>query len=234
MRDFQNLGHNATLVIGDFTAMIGDPTGRNKTRPQLDMNTTKIYSETYIKQATKVLDVKKLRVVYNSDWLSKLSFSKLINLCGKFTLAQFLERDDFSKRYKNGMPISLHELMYPLAQAYDSVVLRSDVEIGGTDQKFNLLLGRELQKEYEMDKQIAIMLPILEGTDGKMKMSKSYDNYIAFNEKPNDMYGKIMSIPDGLMFKYYSLVSNVNLKEIEDLKIMLDSGKISLRDLKES
>lgn len=232
MRDFQNLGHNATLVIGDFTAMIGDPTGRNKTRPQLDMNTTKIYAETYIKQATKVLDVKKLRVVYNSDWLSKLSFSKLINLCGKFTLAQFLERDDFSKRYKNGMPISLHELMYPLAQAYDSVVLRSDVEIGGTDQKFNLLLGRELQKEYEMDKQIAIMLPILEGTDGKMKMSKSYDNYIAFNEKPNDMYGKLMSIPDGLMFKYYSLVSNVNLKEIEDLKIMLDSGKISLRDLK--
>ena len=232
MRDFQNLGHNATLVIGDFTAMIGDPTGRNKTRPQLDMNTTKIYAETYIKQATKVLDVKKLRVVYNSDWLSKLSFSKLINLCGKFTLAQFLERDDFSKRYKNGMPISLHELMYPLAQAYDSVVLRSDVEIGGTDQKFNLLLGRELQKEYDMDKQIAIMLPILEGTDGKMKMSKSYDNYIAFNEKPNDMYGKIMSIPDGLMFKYYSLVSNVNLKEIEDLKIMLDSGKISLRDLK--
>ena len=232
MRDFQNLGHNATLVIGDFTAMIGDPTGRNKTRPQLDKNTTRIYAETYIKQATKVLDVKKLRVVYNSDWLSKLSFSKLINLCGKFTLAQFLERDDFSKRYKNGMPISLHELMYPLAQAYDSVVLRSDVEIGGTDQKFNLLLGRELQKEYEMDKQIAIMLPILEGTDGKMKMSKSYDNYIAFNEKPNDMYGKIMSIPDGLMFKYYSLVSNVNLKEIEDLKIMLDSGKISLRDLK--
>ena len=232
MRDFQNLGHNATLVIGDFTAMIGDPTGRNKTRPQLEMNTTKIYAETYIKQATKVLDIKKLRVVYNSDWLSKLSFSKLINLCGKFTLAQFLERDDFSKRYKNGMPISLHELMYPLAQAYDSVVLRSDVEIGGTDQKFNLLLGRELQKEYEMDKQIAIMLPILEGTDGKMKMSKSYDNYIAFNEKPNDMYGKIMSIPDDLMFKYYSLVSNVNLKEIEDLKIMLDSGKISLRDLK--
>tara|TARA_B100000941_G_scaffold159965_1_gene113773 strand:+ start:38843 stop:40048 length:1206 start_codon:yes stop_codon:yes gene_type:complete len=232
MRDFQNLGHNATLVIGDFTAMIGDPTGRNKTRPQLDMNTTKIYAETYIKQAAKVLDIKKLRVVYNSDWLSKLSFSKLINLCGKFTLAQFLERDDFSNRYKSGMPISLHELMYPLAQAYDSVVLRSDVEIGGTDQKFNLLLGRELQKEYEMDKQIAIMLPILEGTDGKMKMSKSYDNYIAFNEKPNDMYGKIMSIPDDLMFKYYRLVSNVNLKEIEDLKIMLDSDKISLRDLK--
>ena len=232
MRDFQNLGHNATLVIGDFTAMIGDPTGRNKTRPQLDINTTKIYAETYIKQAAKVLDLKKLRVVYNSEWLSKLSFSKLINLCGKFTLAQFLERDDFSKRYKSGMPISIHELMYPLAQAYDSVVLRSDVEIGGTDQKFNLLLGRELQKEYKMDKQIAVMLPILEGTDGKMKMSKSYDNYIAFNEKPNDMYGKILSIPDDLMFKYYNLVSNVNLKEIEDLKIMLDSDKISFRDLK--
>ena len=232
MRDFQNLGHNATLVIGDFTAMIGDPTGRNKTRPQLDLETTKINADTYIQQAAKILDVDKLRVVYNSSWLSKINFSQLISISGKFTIAQFLERDDFSKRYKSGVPISIHEFMYPLAQAYDSVVLRTDVEIGGTDQKFNLLLGRDLQKEYDMDRQVAIMLPILEGTDGKNKMSKSYDNYIAFNEKPNDMYGKIMSIPDSLMFKYYNLVSDVELKEIEDLKIMLDADKITFRDLK--
>ena len=232
MRDFQNLGHNATLVIGDFTAMIGDPTGRNKTRPQLDLETTKINADTYIQQAAKILDVDKLRVVYNSSWLSKINFSQLISISGKFTIAQFLERDDFSKRYKSGVPISIHEFMYPLAQAYDSVVLRTDVEIGGTDQKFNLLLGRDLQKEYDMDRQVAIMLPILEGTDGKNKMSKSYDNYIAFNEKPNDMYGKIMSIPDSLMFKYYNLVSDVELKEIEDLKIMLDADRITFRDLK--
>ena len=232
MRDFQNLGHNTTLVIGDFTAMIGDPTGRNKTRPQLDIETTKINANTYIEQAAKILDVDKLRVVYNYDWLSKLDFSKLINISGKFTIAQFLERDDFNKRYKSGVPISIHEFMYPLAQAYDSVVLRSDIEIGGTDQKFNLLLGRDLQKEYDMEPQVTIMLPILEGTDGKNKMSKSYDNYIAFNDIPNDMYGKVMSIPDELMFKYYNLVTNVELKEIEDYKIMLDTDKISFRDLK--
>ena len=232
LRDFQNLGHNVTLVIGDFTAMIGDPTGRNKTRPQLDMNTAKDNADTYIEQASKILYIDKLRVVYNSEWLSKLDFFKLINIAGKFTIAQFLERDDFNKRYKTGVPISIHEFMYPLAQAYDSVVLRSDIEIGGTDQKFNLLLGRDLQKEYEMEPQITIMLPILEGTDGKNKMSKSYNNYIAFNDTPNDMYGKIMSIPDELMFKYYNLITNVELKEIEDYKIMLNTDKISFRDLK--
>ena len=232
MKDFQDLGHNVTLVIGDFTAMIGDPTGRNKTRPQLDVETTKVNADTYIQQAAKILDIDKLRVVYNYDWLSKLNFSKLINIAGKFTIAQFLERDDFSKRYKSGIPISIHEFMYPLAQAYDSVVLRADVEIGGTDQKFNLLLGRDLQKEYDMDPQVTIMLPILEGTDGKNKMSKSYDNYIAFNDSPNDMYGKIMSIPDELMFKYYDLVTNIGLKEIEDYKIMLKTNKINYRDLK--
>tara|TARA_Y100001970_G_scaffold124890_1_gene154625 strand:+ start:14095 stop:15300 length:1206 start_codon:yes stop_codon:yes gene_type:complete len=232
MKDFQDLGHNVTLVIGDFTAMIGDPTGRNKTRPQLDVKTTKINADTYIKQAAKILDIDKLRVVYNYDWLSKLNFSKLINIAGKFTIAQFLERDDFSKRYKSGNPISIHEFMYPLAQAYDSVVLRADIEIGGTDQKFNLLLGRDLQKEYAMDPQVTIMLPILEGTDGKNKMSKSYDNYIAFNDTPNDMYGKIMSISDDLMFKYYNLVTSIGLKEIEDYKLMLKTDKINYRDLK--
>ncbi|MBI45752.1 MAG: tyrosine--tRNA ligase [Candidatus Marinimicrobia bacterium] len=232
MKDFQDLGHNVTLVIGDFTAMIGDPTGRNKTRPQLDMKTAKINADTYIKQASKILDVKKLRVVYNSEWLSKLNFSKIINISGKFTIAQFLDRDDFSKRYKSGVPISIHEFMYPLAQGYDSVVLRSDIEIGGTDQKFNLLLGRDLQREYNLSPQIAIMLPILEGTDGKMKMSKSYDNYISFNDKPNDMYGKVMSIPDELLLRYYMLTTNIDLKEIEDYKLMLDSEKITYRDLK--
>ena len=232
LKDFQDLGHNVTLVIGDFTAMIGDPTGRNKTRPQIDIETTKINADTYIKQASKILDVKKIRVVYNSEWLSKLDFFKIINISGKFTIAQFLERDDFSKRYKSGIPISIHEFMYPLAQAYDSVVLRSDIEIGGTDQKFNLLLGRDLQKEYDLEPQVTIMLPILEGTDGKIKMSKSYDNYISFNDKPNDMYGKIMSIPDELVLRYYMLTTNVDLKEIEDYKLMLNSEKIGYRDLK--
>ena len=232
LRDFQDLGHNVTLVIGDFTAMIGDPTGRNKTRPQIDIKTIKINASTYIKQASKLLDIKKLRVVYNSEWLSKLNFIKLINIFSKFTIAQFLERDDFNKRYNNGIPISIHEFMYPLAQAYDSVFLRTDIEIGGTDQKFNLLLGRDLQKEYDIDPQVTLMLPILEGIDGVNKMSKSYDNYIAFNDNPNDMYGKVMSIPDELMFKYYSLVTNINLNDIEDYKIMLDSNKTSYRDLK--
>ena len=232
LRDFQDLGHNVTLVIGDFTAMIGDPTGRNKTRPQIDIKTIKINASTYIKQASKLLDIKKLRVVYNSEWLSKLNFIKLINIFSKFTIAQFLERDDFNKRYNNGIPISIHESMYPLAQAYDSVFLRTDIELGGTDQKFNLLLGRDLQKEYDIDPQVTLMLPILEGIDGVNKMSKSYDNYIAFNDNPNDMYGKVMSIPDDLMFKYYSLVTNINLNDIEDYKIMLDSNKTSYRDLK--
>ena len=232
LRDFQDLGHNVTLVIGDFTAMIGDPTGRNKTRPQIDLKTTKINADTYIDQASKILDIKKIRVVYNSEWLSKLDFLKIINISGKFTIAQFLERDDFSKRYKSGVPISIHEFMYPLAQAYDSVILRSDIEIGGTDQKFNLLLGRDLQKEYNLDPQVAIMTPILEGIDGIKKMSKSYDNYIAFNDKPNDMYGKVMSIPDEIMLRYYTLTTNVDLKDIQDYKLMLESEKISYRDLK--
>ena len=232
LRDFQGLDHNVTLVIGDFTAMIGDPTGRNKTRPQIDIKTIKVNASTYIKQASKLLDVKKLRVVYNSEWLSKLNFIKLVNIFSKFTIAQFLERDDFNKRYNNGIPISIHEFMYPLAQAYDSVFLRTDIELGGTDQKFNLLLGRDLQKEYDIDPQVTLMLPILEGIDGVNKMSKSYDNYIAFNDNPNDMYGKVMSIPDELMFKYYNLVTNINLNEIEDYKLMLDSNKTSYRDLK--
>ena len=232
LRDFQDLGHNAILVIGDFTAMIGDPTGRNKTRPQISLEETKLNAQTYLEQAAKILDIKKLKIVYNSDWLNKLDFSKIIELNSKFTVAQFIERDDFSKRYKNGEPISLHEFMYPLAQAYDSVILRADIELGGTDQKFNLLLGRSMQKEYDLKQQVIITLPLLEGLDGKNKMSKSYDNYIAFNDSEIDMYGKTMSIPDSLIFKYFKLVTNVSMKEIKDLELMINAEKLSYRDLK--
>jgi len=232
LRDFQDLGHNAILVIGDFTAMIGDPTGRNKTRPQIDIKDTKINAKTYIKQASKILDIDKLKIIYNSEWLSSLDFIKIVKLCSNFTVAQFLERDDFNKRYKGNVPISIHEFMYPLAQAYDSVMLRSDIELGGTDQKFNLLLGRALQKQHEMSQQITISLPLIEGTDGVHKMSKSYDNYIAFNDPPNDMYGKILSLPDSLIFKYFELVTNSTIKEIKDYKLLLKTDKITHRDLK--
>ena len=232
LKSIQDLGHNIILVVGDFTAMIGDPTGQNKTRPQLSISETKKNAETYINQVSKILNINKTKIVYNSSWLNDISFSKVIELCSKFTISQFLERDDFSKRYKTGKPISIHEFMYPLAQAYDSVFLRSDIELGGTDQKFNLLLARDLQKYYEMKKQVAVTMPILEGTDGKDKMSKSYDNYIAFNDTPNDMYGKVMSINDELVFKYFSLLTKVNNKEIEDFKLNLKSNKLHPKDLK--
>ena len=232
LKEFQDLGHNIVLVIGDFTAMIGDPTGRNKTRPQISQEETYENAQTYIKQVSKILNIEKTRVVYNSKWLNVISFTKIVELCSKFTVAQFLERDDFSKRYKAGKPISLHEFMYPLAQAYDSVYLRSDVEIGGTDQKFNLLLGRQMQKEYNMSQQVTLTMPLLEGTDGIDKMSKSYDNYIAFNDSPNNMYGKILSIPDDLVLKYYLLVANISNQEVEDYKLMLKMDKINYRDLK--
>ena len=232
LKQFQDLGHNIILVIGDFTAMIGDPTGRNKTRPQIDLKETKENSKTYISQVSKILNIKKTKIVYNSKWLNEINLNKLIKLSSKFTLAQFLERDDFSKRYKSGLPISLHEFMYPLAQAYDSVYLRSDIEIGGTDQKFNLLLARDLQREFNMEPQVVLTMPLIEGTDGVEKMSKSYENYIAFNDPPNEMYGKILSIPDNLIFKYFKYVSYLTLKEINDFELSLKTNKISHRDLK--
>ncbi|MAN35912.1 MAG: tyrosine--tRNA ligase [Candidatus Marinimicrobia bacterium] len=232
LKQFQDLGHNIILVIGDFTAMIGDPTGRNKTRPQIDLKETKENSKTYISQVSKILNIKKTKIVYNSKWLNEINLNKLIKLSSKFTLAQFLERDDFSKRYKKGLPISLHEFMYPLAQAYDSVYLRSDIEIGGTDQKFNLLLARDLQREFSMEPQVVLTMPLIEGTDGVEKMSKSYENYIAFNDPPNEMYGKILSIPDNLIFKYFKYVSNLTLKEINDFELSLKTNNISHRDLK--
>ena len=232
LKNFQNLGHNVVLVIGDFTAMIGDPTGQNKTRPQITLEETKSNSKTYIEQVSKIIDINKTRVVYNSSWLDELNLGKIISLSSKFTLAQFLERDDFSKRYKSGKPISLHEFMYPLAQAYDSVYLRSDIEIGGTDQKFNLLLARDLQREFDISPQIALTMPLIEGTDGSNKMSKSYDNYIAFNDSPEDMYGKVLSVPDELIIKYYKLITNASYKDIKDFEFNLKSDKISPRDLK--
>ena len=232
LKQFQDLGHNIILVIGDFTAMIGDPTGRNKTRPQIDLKETKENSKTYISQVSKILNIKKTKIVYNSKWLNEINLNKLIKLSSKFTLAQFLERDDFSKRYNSGLPISLHEFMYPLAQAYDSVYLRSDIEIGGTDQKFNLLLARDLQKEFGMEPQVVLTMPLIEGTDGFEKMSKSYENYIAFNDSPNEMYGKILSIPDNLIFKYFKYVSSLTLKEINDFQLSLKTNKINHRDLK--
>ena len=194
LRDFQDLGHQAILVIGDFTAMIGDPSDRNKTRPQLTLEEAKANAESYIKQSKVILDVKNLKVLFNSTWLNKMNFQDVINLSSKYTVARMIERDDFTKRFESEIPISMHEFLYPLAQAMDSVEIKSDVELGGTDQKFNLLVGRDIQKEHNQDPQSIITLPLLEGTDGIEKMSKSYDNYIALDDSAEDMYGKIICL----------------------------------------
>ena len=230
MRDFQDLGHEAILLIGDFTAMIGDPTGRNKTRPQLTLDQSKKNSESYVDQASKILNVKSLNIKYNSQWLSKIDFNKIIELTSKYTVARMLERDDFNKRYEKGKPISIHEFLYPIAQGYDSVMLKSDVELGGTDQKFNLLVGRNLQKEYGQNPQIIITTPLIEGTDGVEKMSKSYNNYIGFNDSPEDMYGKTLSIPDELIAKYFNYCTRV--KDFENIHESLKDKSINPRDLK--
>ena len=230
MRDFQDLGHKAVLLIGDFTAIIGDPTGRNKTRPQLSISEAKNNSKSYVDQASKILESKSLDILYNSEWLSKIDFNKLIELTSKYTVARMLERDDFTKRYNKGQPISLHEFLYPIAQGYDSVYLNSDVELGGTDQKFNLLVGRNLQKEYGQDPQIIITTPLIEGTDGVEKMSKSYDNYIGFKDSPSDIYGKILSIPDNLIGKYFEYCTRVD--DLNEIKDSIKNGTQNPRDLK--
>ncbi|HOM04876.1 MAG TPA: tyrosine--tRNA ligase [Candidatus Kapabacteria bacterium] len=202
LRQFQDLGHKAILIIGDFTAMIGDPTGKSKTRPQLTLEETRINGQSYLEQATIILKKENLEVVYNSDWLGKMSFSDVIQLAARYTVAQLLERDDFSKRFKSGIPISVHELLYPLAQAMDSAQIKADVELGGTDQKFNLIVGREIQKAHGLEPQCIVTMPLLEGTDGVEKMSKSLDNYIALTDTPREMFGKVMSIPDTLITRY--------------------------------
>ena len=214
MRDFQDLGHNVTLLIGDFTAMIGDPTGKNKTRPQLTINDTKNNAKTYVEQANKILDSKSIIVKNNSKWLEIMNFNDIINLASKYTVARMLERDDFTKRYKSGSPIALHEFLYPLAQGYDSVVMKTDVELGGTDQKFNLLVGRDLQRDSGQDQQVIITTPIIEGLDGVEKMSKSNDNYIGFADTADEMFGKVLSIPDELILKYYEFCSGSSVNEL--------------------
>lgn len=214
MRQFQDLGHHIILIIGDFTALIGDPTGQNKTRPSLTADEIKENAKSYLDQAGKILDSDKTEIVYNADWLGSISFEGVIKLSSKLTVARMIERDDFSKRFNNNEPISLHEFLYPLAQGQDSVHLETDVELGGTDQKFNLLVGRDLQRDAGQDPQVCLLMPLLEGTDGTLKMSKSYDNYIGINEEPNDMYGKILSIPDELIYRYYELVTDLPTEDL--------------------
>jgi tyrosyl-tRNA synthetase len=218
LRQFQDLGHEAILIIGGFTAMIGDPTGQNKTRPPLTPEEVSENAETYINQAKKILDDSKTVIVNNNDWLGTMSFMDIVKLSSKLTVARMIERDDFSKRFENNEPISLHEFLYPLAQGEDSVYLKSDIELGGTDQKFNLLVGRDLQRADNQEPQVCLMMPLLVGTDGSMKMSKSYDNYIGIDEPANDMYGKSLSIPDELIYSYFELVTDVSIERLAELK----------------
>ncbi len=232
LRHFQELGHIAVLIIGDFTAMIGDPSGRSKTRPQLSFEETRINGQTYFEQAKKILLPERVEIRYNSEWLGKMTFEDVIRLASKYTVARMLERDDFSKRYKSGEPISIHELLYPLAQAMDSVAIEADVELGGTDQKFNLLVGRDIQREFGQEPQVIITMPLLVGTDGVEKMSKSLDNYIAFNDPPFEMYGKTMSIPDELIYDYFLLTTDLPPTEIEKIKKQLNDPNVNPRDLK--
>jgi tyrosyl-tRNA synthetase len=232
LRDFQDLGHQAILVIGDFTAMIGDPSERNKTRPQLTLEEAKANAESYIEQSKVILDVKTLKVLFNSTWLNRMNFSDVIKMSSKYTVARMIERDDFTKRFESEIPISMHEFLYPLAQAMDSVEIKSDVELGGTDQKFNLLVGRDLQREYNQEPQSIITLPLLEGTDGVEKMSKSYDNYIALDDSPEDMYGKLMSINDSMITKYYELTVFADKEKVLSVKNQLKDSSINPRDIK--
>lgn len=224
LRQFQDLGHEVTLIIGDGTALIGDPSGRNTTRPQLSREQVKANAQTYVDQAFKVLDPEKTTLRYNSEWILDLNMEELLKLLSNFTVARILERDDFHNRYTSGQPISLHEFLYPVMQAYDSVVINADVELGGTDQLFNLLAGRELMEKMGMEPQVCLTLPLLEGTDGVKKMSKSYGNYIGLTDEPNDMFGKVMSIPDELMVKYYRLASTMSVADIDAIEEGLAQG----------
>ncbi len=218
LRQFQDLGHQAILIVGDFTGMIGDPSGRNKTRPPLSLEETRANGQSYFAQATKILSSTSIRMLYNSEWLGTMTFADVTALASKYTVARMLERDDFERRYKAGEPISMHEFLYPLAQAMDSVAIRSDVELGGTDQKFNLLVGRDIQREYGVDPQVAITMPILVGTDGVEKMSKSLDNFIGLNESPRDIFGKTMRIPDPLIYDYFLLATDIPAGELPAIK----------------
>jgi len=232
LRQFQNLGHQAILIIGDFTGMIGDPSGKSKTRPSLTLEETRQNGQSYFEQATKILSSHRVTMQYNSDWLDKMSFANVIRLASKYTVARMLERDDFTIRYKAGEPISVHEFLYPLAQAMDSVAIHADVELGGTDQKFNLLVGRDIQREFGQEPQVTLMMPILIGTDGVEKMSKSLDNYIGINDSPKDIYGKTLSIPDKLIYRYFELTTDIPKKELLEIKKSLDNLKTNPRNIK--
>jgi len=231
LRQFQDLGHEVLFLIGDFTGMIGDPTGKSATRPPLTQEDVERNSETYQQQIFKILDKEKTKVVFNSQWMSKMSSADMIKLAASSTVARMLERDDFSKRYKGGQSIAIHEFLYPLIQGYDSVEMRADVELGGTDQKFNLLMGRQLQEQHGQKPQCVLTMPILEGLDGVQKMSKSLNNYIGIADEPKDMFGKIMSISDDLMWRYFELLSFRPMSEIEGFKQEMAQGK-NPRDIK--
>ncbi|MNZ80301.1 Tyrosine--tRNA ligase [compost metagenome] len=232
LRQFQELGHQVQLIIGDFTGRIGDPTGKSETRRQLTEEDVQRNAETYRKQIFKILDTEKTKVHFNSEWLAPMTFADVVTLSAKVTVARMLEREDFTKRYQGGLPISIHEFFYPLMQGMDSVALESDIELGGTDQKFNLLMGRTLQKEYGKDTQIAIMTPLIEGLDGVQKMSKSLGNYIGIDEEPNEIYGKAMSVPDALMVKFYELVTDFSHEQLEVITQGIKRGTLHPRDAK--
>lgn len=232
LAQFQELGHQAILIIGDFTGMIGDPSGRNATRPALTLEATRINGNSYFEQASKILHREKTKIVYNSEWLGKMSFEDVIKLASKYTVARMIERDDFTKRFKAGEPISVHEFLYPLAQAMDSVAIESDVELGGTDQKFNLLVGRDIQREYGIEPQVILTMPLLVGIDGVEKMSKSYDNYIGISDEPSQIFGRTLSIPDNLIYQYFELATNVPNEKLKEIKNLLNDGKANPRDIK--
>ena len=232
LRHFQDLGHTAVLVIGDFTAMIGDPSGRNKTRPQLTLDEAKANAESYVEQAKAILDIRSVIIKYNSDWLNKMNFNDVVKLASSYTVARMLERDDFTKRFQAEVPISIHEFLYPLAQAQDSVELRADVELGGTDQKFNLLVGRDLQKDHGQEPQCIITTPLLEGTDGVEKMSKSYGNHIGLQDTPEDMYGKTLSISDDMILKWFTLAADADESVTKSVKKRLVDPAVNPMDVK--
>jgi len=232
MKHFQDMGHDVIFLIGDFTGLIGDPSGQSATRPPMTREQIKKNAETYKNQIFKILDPEKTIIDFNSRWLGELTSFDIIKLTSKYTVARILERDDFSNRLKNGQPISLHELLYPIMQAYDSVALEADVELGGTDQKFNLLVGRDIQREFQQEPQIVMTMPLLEGLDGVEKMSKSLDNYVGITEPPSEIFGKIMSVSDPLMFRYYELLSDVSLSQIEDWRKEIREEVLNPKDLK--
>jgi len=232
LKQFQDLGHQVVLIVGDYTGMVGDPSGRSTTRPRLTESEVRENAETYQRQFFKVLDRAKTEVRYNGEWFSKMSFIDIMHLASRITVARMLERDDFENRFRTGEPISIHEMFYPLMQAYDSVAMLADLEIGGTDQKFNLLTGRQIQGDYGVEPQVILTVPILAGTDGVQRMSKSTGNYIGIDEPPGEMLGKTMSIPDALIGAYFELVADVPVTRVVEVKRLLDSGRVNPRDLK--